>query len=326
MSKPKSPTGHPIPEAEQEAFFVRSKPDPIPFSKFLYNSNEGTVLGRTAMSWAKIGTFYMIFYCVLAALVAVCMWVFFQTLDPRTPKWQLDQSLIGTNPGLGFRPLPSEDNVESTLIWYKGTEEKNYKQWTDALDDFLQDYRTPGQISGRGQNIYNCDYTHLPPPRTVCDVDIKQYGPCTLENHYNYHKSAPCIFLKLNKIYGWIPEFFNDSANLPTNMPKDLQDYIKNVDDKEKHTMNTVWVSCEGENPADIENVGPIKYYPRRGFPGYYYPYENSEGYLSPLVAVHFERPIRGIIINIECKAWARNIKHDRHERLGSVHFELLID
>jgi hypothetical protein len=52
-------------------------------------------------------------------------------------------------------------------------------------------------------------------------------------------------------------------------------------------------VSCEGENPADIENVGPVKYYPRQGFPGYYYPYENSEGYLSPLVAVHFERPIR---------------------------------
>lgn len=57
--------------------------------------------------------------------------------------------------------------------------------------------------------------------------------------------------------------------------------------------MNTVWVSCGGENAADIENVGQIQYYPRRGFPGYYYPYENSEGYLSPLVAVHFERPVR---------------------------------
>lgn len=113
---------------------------------------------------------------------------------------------------------------------------------------------------------------------------------------------------------------------------------------------NTVWVSCEGENPADVENVGPIEYYPRQGFPGYYYPYENSEGYLSPLVAVHFSRPVRtylwnlarflgrqktltneyhitgGIIINIECKAWAHNIIHDRKERLGSVHFELLID
>lgn len=57
--------------------------------------------------------------------------------------------------------------------------------------------------------------------------------------------------------------------------------------------MNTIWVSCEGENPADVENIGPIEYFPRRGFPGYYYPYENSEGYLSPLVAVHFARPVR---------------------------------
>lgn len=119
--------------------------------------------------------------------------------------------------------------------------------------------------------------------------------------------------------------------------------------------LNTVWLSCEGENPADIENVGPIEYYPRQGFPGYYFPYENSEGYLSPLVAIHFTKPTRkwtssyrrhlfstpsiwkwdfthfawfsgGIIINVECKAWAYNIKHDRKERTGSVHFELMID
>jgi len=50
-------------------------------------------------------------------------------------------------------------------------------------------------------------------------------------------------------------------------------------------------VSCEGENPADIENVGPIDFIPKWGFPGYFYPYENSQGYLSPLVAVHFASP-----------------------------------
>jgi len=33
-----------------------------------------------------------------------------------------------------------------------------------------------------------------------------------------------------------------------------------------------------------------------------------------------------GILINIECKAWARNIVHDRQERVGMVHFELMID
>lgn len=309
-----------------EPFYVRRRPDPIPFSKFLYNSDKGTVMGRTGQSWAKIGIFYTVFYGVLAALVAVCMWVFLQTLDPRIPKWQLHESLIGTNPGLGFRPLPPEDNVESTLIWYRGTNKENYEVWTNALDDFLLPYKTPGSISGRGQNIYNCDYGQEPPRGQVCDVDIKAWAPCIQENYYNYHRSAPCIFLKLNKIFGWVPHFYNDSTSLPENMPRDLKEHINSTAIKEPHTLNTIWVSCEGENPADLENVGPIKYYPRRGFPGYYYPYENSEGYLSPLVAVHFERPIRGIIINVECKAWAKNIKHDRADRIGSVHFELMID
>lgn len=63
--------------------------------------------------------------------------------------------------------------------------------------------------------------------------------------------------------------------------------------------MNTIWVSCEGENPADKENIGPVQYYPRQGFPGYFFPYENSEGYLSPLVAVQFTRPIRKYIFII---------------------------
>lgn len=122
--------------------------------------------------------------------------------------------------------------------------------------------------------------------------------------------------------------------------------------------LNTVWVSCEGENPADVENIGPINYAPKRGFPSYFFPYQNTKGYLSPLVAILFERPASkylwlagacrsvlealletpgaainsalwfpaGVLINIECKAWAANIHHDRAERRGSVHFEIMID
>ncbi|KAM8715490.1 hypothetical protein ACLKA7_002528 [Drosophila subpalustris] len=302
------------------------KPEPFNLAQFLYNSEAGTVMGRDRASWAKIGIFYVAFYGVLGALVAICIWAFFQTLDPRIPKWTLDSSIIGTNPGLGFRPLPPVDNVESTLIWYKGTQHENYKHWTDSLDDFLAVYKTPGLTPGRGQNIYNCDYNQPPPKGQVCDVDIKSWSPCTKENNYSYHKSSPCIFLKLNKIYDWRPDYYNSSQGLPSNMPQNLKNYIAEVEQKEAHKLNTIWVSCEGENPADQENIGPVAYLPVRGFPGYFYPYQNSEGYLSPLVAVHFQRPKRGIIINIECKAWARNIHHDRKERLGSVHYELLID
>ncbi|XP_001604202.1 sodium/potassium-transporting ATPase subunit beta-2 isoform X1 [Nasonia vitripennis] len=312
----------------RESMNPYEKPPSVAFGKsvrlFLYNPETGAFMGRTASSWGKIGLFYLIFYGVLAALVAICFWGFFQTLDPRRPTWQLEASIIGTNPGLGFRPLPPPENVESTLIWYKGTDRNNYGHWTDALTKFLKPYRTPGGTPGRGANIHNCRYDDPPKPGQVCSVDVQNWAPCTAENNFGYHTSSPCIFLKLNKIFGWRPEYYNDTSDLPAKMPEKLKSHIKSVGNPAER--NTVWVSCEGENPADQENVGPINVIPRQGFPGYYYPYENSEGYLSPLVAVHFERPRTGILINVECKAWAKNIIHNRNDKLGSVHFELLID
>lgn len=54
-----------------------------------------------------------------------------------------------------------------------------------------------------------------------------------------------------------------------------------------------MWVSCEGENAADKEHIGPIVLLPTPGFPEYFFPYSNNAGYLSPLVAVWFESPVR---------------------------------
>lgn len=306
------------------------RPGQEPFSykakKFCYNSSTGAFMGRTASSWGKICLFYLIFYTVLAALFALLMLVLYYTLDPRIPKYQLDSSLIGTNPGMGFRPMPNDSNGLSTLIWYRGTSKSDFLYWVDTLQMFLEDYRKPGSTPGRGANIQACDYGIPVAPGKVCGVDIKSWHPCIYENFYNYHYQAPCIFLKLNKIYGWRPEFYDDVDNLPEKMPATLKNLIQAEANKSSDYLKTVWVSCEGETPADVENLGPVSYIPRQGFPGFYFPYENSEGYLSPLVAVYIQRPKTGILINIECKAWARNIIHNRQERLGSVHFELMID
>lgn len=58
------------------------------------------------------------------------------TLSDHYPRWQLSESLIGTNPGLGFRPLPT--NVEQgSLIWYDSTNKSQIDYWVDILDDFL---------------------------------------------------------------------------------------------------------------------------------------------------------------------------------------------
>ena len=88
-----------------------------------------------------------------------------------------------------------------------------------------------------------------------------------------------------------------------------------------------MFVTCNGEHPADREVIGPVVVSPP-GFPSYYYPYKNVKGYLSPLVSVRFERPVQRRVINVECIAWAGNIvyKGGERDRTGSVHFEILID
>ena len=87
-----------------------------------------------------------------------------------------------------------------------------------------------------------------------------------------------------------------------------------------------VWVSCEGENPADQEYLPDIKMTPFHGFPAYYFPYTKTPGYRSPLIGVMFWNPEPNVLINIECRLWAKNVKLDRGNRLGMAHFELLKD
>ncbi len=53
---------------------------------------------------------------------------------------------------------------------------------------------------------------------------------------------------------------------------------------------NMVWMSCEGDNPADRENIGDIEYFPDPGIPSYYFPYKNS-GHPGPVIFAHFKNP-----------------------------------
>ncbi|CAG2062531.1 unnamed protein product, partial [Timema podura] len=149
-------------------------------------------------------------------------------------------------------------------------------------------YLNSSKLPGRGRNQKYCDYNTTLQAGQTCAVPVNNWGPCSNKAGYSYNRSSPCIFIKLNRIFDWVPEYYTDVDDLPKDMPDDLVDVIKNTSRSE---LNTVWVSCSGESPADRENVGNFSYYPRQGFPGYYYPYTNAEDYLSPLVAVRLQRP-----------------------------------
>lgn len=80
--------------------------------------------------------------------------------------------------------------------------------------------------AGQGNKIH-CDYDRFPGEGETCAVDPTKWSPCIASNDYKYPDSAPCIFLKLNKIYGWKPQYYNDTNNLPSKMPAELKQHIQ---------------------------------------------------------------------------------------------------
>lgn len=136
-------------------------------------------------------------------------------------------------------------------------------------------------------NLVDCSRTR-PEEGETCKVDFSGFGSCTEKNGFGYFDGKPCIFLKLNKIFNWVPQYYKPNE-LPDHMPKSLKDHIKK---RQGEALEVVWVSCEGENPADIENLGESTMYKslsgEQGFLGRYFPFKNTEGYLQPIVAVQF--------------------------------------
>jgi sodium/potassium-transporting ATPase subunit beta len=291
----------------------------------IYNPDKNYILGRTPGNWGTLLIFYALFYTILAALFAICMQGLLSTLNKQEPKWQLESSLIGSNPGLGVRPLP-DDLHRGALIWYDAKEKTQVEYWTRLLSQFLQPYTNKTMMVGGGRNQVQCSHDTGPGFGQVCAVNIeKNFGPCSESNGFGYNRSAPCIYLKLNKIYNWIPEYYDNPDELPIEMPDDLKATIKSLPQNER---KQVWISCNGDHSSDEENLRGFSYWPSRGFPGYFYPFKNAPGYLSPLIAVQINRPTLNRIINIECRAWAKNIIYNgsMRDRQGSIVFELMID
>ena len=239
----------------------------------------------------------------------LCFDVFCQVYIDRNHPRSIEENLLQGLPSLGFRPMPDQ---KSTLIRFVQGQPFSYKPFSDHIQTLLWLYENEMQES---ESLIDCE--NLPekdrPRNRACRFLIDVLGTqCTWQRDYGYDWGQPCVLLKLNKIFEWMPVPFNES-----NRPHELGN---------RWDPGHIGVSCEGENPIDQENIGPLEYYPAKGFPIYYYPYLNQEGYRSPLVMVKFVKPTNGVVINVWCKAWAQNIKHHRQDSQGSIHFEMLVD
>jgi sodium/potassium-transporting ATPase subunit beta len=275
------------------------------FRQGFYNSEYREFLGRDSLAWFKLSVFYFIFYLLLSAFFVFLLFVFYETLDLKKPTYFNKKSVMHfreVNPGMGYRP---QYDVENELISITpGEKVKNY----ESLEAFLKKYAEGKNTSFVGaSSTKNVTFNY---------EEIIKDSPCTKEKHYGLYSRNPCVVVKLNRIYGWLPKPAEST-------PVPLTD--ANVKGK------FVYIHCDGEYGTDRDNIKEVEYYsayPGKeigGIPFKYFPYLNQDNYLSPLVFVHFKNVSLNTLINVECKAYAKNIDHDRFNRRGSTQFQIFI-
>jgi sodium/potassium-transporting ATPase subunit beta len=275
------------------------------FMKSIYDSENKTFIGRTGSSWAKIGVFYLIYYSCLTGFFAISLIIFFKTMSDDRPTQIGYNSLIKSNPGMSFRPMP---NIESTLIKFHQGQPESYQKYKANIETFLAKY------ANNHPNLQDCA-GERPAEGKACKFDVTSIlgSACSEGNDYGYFEGKPCILLKINRVYGWEPEVYDNET-----MPEDLAGY--DVSPK------GVFVTCEGENAGDIDNLGAVEVIPQEGFLNNFFPYLNVAGYQGPIVFVKLSNLKGGVITQVWCKAWAKNIKHHKNDKAGSTHFEILMD
>jgi len=168
------------------------------FAKFLFNKDTGQVMGRSGRSWLKIGIFYVIFYSFLAGFFAALLTVFLTTLnDPGKGGPKLIQ-FLENKPGLTL--------LESLDLDYNRSDTNFVKNHTAKIRAFLKRYDDPAN----GKTKCNIDDKNGMPEDTSCRFDTSWLGACDYNQNkttdFGYGEGVPCIYVRINRIYGWVPK------------------------------------------------------------------------------------------------------------------------
>jgi sodium/potassium-transporting ATPase subunit beta len=313
------------------------------FKRFMYKPETGQVMDRLPFEWLQLLGYFLVFYTCLGAFFYGNLRAFMLTMHPQKPSLTGSDNLLRLKPGLGYRPQP---RVEDNLIRYtmgvvnstydennKENETFGYQKYVDALDKFFEPYsdnNTYFQTNKTAGNLTVCNATLHADYTRSCIFDLTSLGDCAPTwvkpgSTYGYANGEPCVLIKLNKVYGWLPAI-NDSATVEK--WSDLSALGKSSKEIEQWGP---FVNCSGEHAADKDvmthRMPNITYFPSQHFSPLFYPYLNQKFYLAPVVMVQLKGIPKNSVLQVECRLWGTGIDYyDKLERMASVHFEVLVD
>jgi len=250
---------------------------------------------------------------------------------------------------MGYRPM--HPNADVLILEFKPTDPADVKVWKEGVDNFLKPYKNATIVDQMADCNYNSTYLV---GNKACKVPLPVLTNCTEESSYGFATGNPCVFLKMNKMFDWVPKpySYNEISEGVTaekkeiNMPEDLKQNILQVglynnvrnNTKMNIVQHNIWVSCSNSdkdqnvtwtydgfsNDAKMGDSAYADKYPIMGFPTYYYPYNMQDNYLSPFVVVQFFNLPKGETVKMSCQLWGKDIEINRQRRLGMTNIEIL--
>ena len=284
-------------------------------SSFIYNPNDGRILNRQPIDFLKLLLFYFGFYGAIVAFFSLCFTAFtFAVLNDDHPLRTGEHSLLRLQPGLSIRPVP---DWRTTLIRFEMGKEQSFQLYTQNMQAYIDQYENFAQLEQPDVRQTECDISTGiradPDLRAVCKFDLKELQECNKESMYGYARGQPCVIIKMNKVYGWLP----DPAT------------VNNVTNKD------ILVKCYGIDSADVDFLNHVRYFPSKiingeeyGFFSHtFYPYLVQAGYLPPVVMAQFTNMTKNRLIRVECRLTGiKNMIYDPMKKLGSMRFEIIMD
>lgn len=268
-----------------------SKENTSSWKDSFYNPRTGEVLGRTASSWALILLFYLVFYCFLAGMFALTMWVLLLTLDDYVPRYR-DRV---PNPGLVIRP-------NSLDITFNKSDALKYSQYVQHLETFLQTYNDSQQEANEectaGEFFLQDDSSVM--TKKACRFKRASLSVCSglSDTNFGYHEGKPCVLLKMNRIIGLKP-------------------------------LGDPYINCtvKKENPVPMQYFPSEGRIDKMYFP--YYGKKAHENYVQPLVAVKLllTKEDYNKELPVECRVEGSNLRNndERDKFLGRVTFRIKV-
>lgn len=209
------------------------------------------------------------------------------------------------------RARPAEN-----LIWFRAGGPQGvapgWRNLTSQLSQLIAGYNS--RLVEGNENLTRC-FDQRPPAGKTCFFDVSTVAPqCTAAEDFGYPRQSPCVFIQFANVTGWVPEPLSPQEASQV-VPAALQTQI---------VPGLLPLHCDGDNPADRENIGPLLYYPYPGFRTVFFPYTGQSDYMPPLVAIHFQKPQQGVIINVRCRLLARNPPPGNFST--ELSFQILVD